>query len=274
MSETGYDDGYILGTDNKELRRLEQQHQIWRQETATLWERAGFRSGQTIVDLGCGPGYTTLDLIEIVGSKGKVIAVDSSEKFTNFLKNKQTMQGINNFSVRVDDVQHLNLPEASVDGAFTRWLMCYVNNPQAVIAGVARALKPGGSFAVMDFFNYRAITIEPRSQIFDRIYDSVYESIRESGGDLDVGGRIPRMMYEKGFQIADIKQICSIGRPGSSLWTWLTTFQESYLPKLVDMGHITELERKEFEQEWVEREKDPCTFFFSPPMIGVIGTKV
>ena len=72
-------DAYILGTDQEELDRLELQHKVWASETRTGWLNAEFREGQTILDLGCGPGSCSTELAEIVGSNGKVVALDRSK---------------------------------------------------------------------------------------------------------------------------------------------------------------------------------------------------
>ena len=64
---------YILGTDQEELERLKIQHDVWKSETLTGWTLAEFKSGDTILDLGSGPGYCTVELAEIVGHSGKVV---------------------------------------------------------------------------------------------------------------------------------------------------------------------------------------------------------
>ena len=51
---------YLLGMEPAEVARLERQHAVWRAETHKVWELAGFAAGQTIVDLGSGPGFAAL----------------------------------------------------------------------------------------------------------------------------------------------------------------------------------------------------------------------
>ena len=70
---------YILGTELAELHRLGLQHQVWAEEACKGWDLAGFTDGQTLLDLGCGPGYCTTELAFIVGEKGKVYGVDKSK---------------------------------------------------------------------------------------------------------------------------------------------------------------------------------------------------
>ena len=82
---------YILGTDKEELIRLELQHKVWSSEAKRGWDLAGFKTGQTILDLGCGPGYCTEELALIVGKTGKVIGVDRSDTFYCILKPNQAI---------------------------------------------------------------------------------------------------------------------------------------------------------------------------------------
>ena len=71
LTSTNGTDGYRFCYTHVEIERLRYQHQVWAEESQRFISRAGFRTGATLVDLGCGPGYTTLDLAQIVGSGGK-----------------------------------------------------------------------------------------------------------------------------------------------------------------------------------------------------------
>jgi ubiquinone/menaquinone biosynthesis C-methylase UbiE len=74
-------DAYILGTDTQELHRLGVQHQVWAEEAQHGWQLAKFRAGQTLLDLGCGPGFCTKELAYIAGETGKIIGVDLSPNY-------------------------------------------------------------------------------------------------------------------------------------------------------------------------------------------------
>src|SRR6266700_5014628 len=67
---------YVLGTHDEELMRLGLQHRVWRPVVLDCWQRAGITVGKRVLDLGAGPGYATIDLAEIVGSGGEVVALD------------------------------------------------------------------------------------------------------------------------------------------------------------------------------------------------------
>ena len=67
---------YPFGYGDEELQRLGEQHRVWEEENQRFLSRVGFGRGNTLVDLGCGPGFTTLDLARRVGPMGRIIAVD------------------------------------------------------------------------------------------------------------------------------------------------------------------------------------------------------
>src|SRR2546428_12890176 len=77
---------YVLGTHDDEVARLGLQHRVWRPRALDAWRRAGFTAGQTLLDLGCGPGHATIDLAEIAGPTGRVIAIDRSKRFLDTLE--------------------------------------------------------------------------------------------------------------------------------------------------------------------------------------------
>src|SRR5215470_6160342 len=75
------DRDYILGTHDEELARLGLQHRVWRQVALDCWQRAGITVGKLVLDIGAGPGYAAIDLAEIVGPAGEVVAVERSQNF-------------------------------------------------------------------------------------------------------------------------------------------------------------------------------------------------
>src|SRR5258708_37778221 len=77
---------YVLGTHDEEVARLGLQHRVWRPIATDCWRRAGITIGARVVDVGAGPGYATVDLAEIVGPAGEVLAVERSARFLEVAK--------------------------------------------------------------------------------------------------------------------------------------------------------------------------------------------
>jgi ubiquinone/menaquinone biosynthesis C-methylase UbiE len=266
---------YILGTHDAELDRLGLQHRLWSEAALALWERA-FKPGQTILDAGCGPGFATLDLARFLGPTSRVVALDESPRFIDYLRKQAQAHAVGNVEVLSGDVQNLadaGIAAASLDGAYCRWVLCWVRDPAAVVAGVARALKPGGIFAVQDYFNYLSLTLAPRSAAFSRAVAAVKASYDKCGGDPDIVGRLPRMLSEVGMEVLDIRSHVRVARPGSPLWQWPDTFFRNYVPRMAQMGLLTAREQAEFLEDWERRSADPDTFFFTPPVFDVVARK-
>jgi SAM-dependent methyltransferase len=268
---------YVLGTHDDELLRLGFQHRVWSAATFALWERAGLGAGQAVLDLGCGPGFAALDLARWVGPTGRVLAVDVSRRFLSHLQAQHQAQALVNIDVFEGDVQELaalSLPAAGLDAAYARWVFCFLPRPEAVIAGVAQALRPGGVFAIQDYFNYVAGGLAPQSEIVTRAFRATDASWRSRGGDPDIAGRLPALLAAAGFTVREIRPCLRAARPGSTLWEWPTTFFRNYLPVLVAQGFLSPAEQAEFEQEWRIRSEDPHTFFCTPPVYEIIAERL
>ena len=256
-----------------EVQRLEQQHEVWRSLTERAWKLAGFRAGQTIVDLGSGPGFTSRDLACLVRESGHVVAIDSSTIATDYLRSIAKQKGIANIEVVTADVADVDLSAWQPDGVFARWLFCFLANPEVVVQRVASGLKARATVAVMDYWNYLAIRIEPDTRLFRKVFQAVYDSFADTGGSLDVAGRLPALFAATGLRVTRTEPLCQVGRPGSQVWRWLSDFQTLYLPTLVRQGYLTRAELDDYQVLWREQEKDENVLLFAPPILCVIGVK-
>ena len=257
MSQQDPNKEYALGTGDAEIVRLGIQHKIWSADAFAAWERAGIRAGQTVLDIGCGPGYTTADLAGLVTASGKVVAIDESARFIEHLKERPRGIGAV-IDAHVGDVQHLDLPPESFDAAYQRWVLCFVKDPESVVRGVARALKPGGVFVSQDYTHYEGVQLAPPSDAFRRFMTVVAEAWRGHGGDTEISLRLPTWLERHGLTPVEILPLHRVARPGSQLWTWPTIFIDTYAPKLVEEGRLTPAEHRALVEDWKAHASDPA----------------
>lgn len=264
---------YVLGTQDAELTRLGFQHRLWSRQAAEAWEAAKFRPGQHLLDVGCGPGYATTELAQLVGATGRVLGIDTSERFINHLRTRAEAIGLPQVEAQVGDVQTMDLPEGSFDGAFVRWVLCFVSQPDKVIKAVARALRPGSAFVLQDYYYYRGVSICPTKPVVRKVVEAVDQSWRVRGGDPDVGKRLPRMLKQAGFDVWRVEPLIRAARPDTALWQWPTTFFVNYLPVLIDMGLITQDDADDWNDHWADCTADPASAFLTPPMLSIIAVR-
>ena len=146
------DGDYLLGTRDDEIARLGLQHRVWRAQMLEGFRRARFAPGQTILDIGAGPGFATADLADTVGPDGKIIAFERSLNFLAALR----ARALSNVEVREIDVVEQEFGEGIADGAWTRWLLAFLSDPGRTVAHIARALKPGGVALFHEYIDYEA----------------------------------------------------------------------------------------------------------------------
>src|SRR5437868_192563 len=122
------DGDYVLGTRDDEVERLGLQHRVWRGRVLEAFRRARIRSGQTVVDVGAGPGFVTADLAALVGASGKVIALERAPHFLDTLRERR----LGNVDVREQDVSEA-FAISSADASWCRWVLSFVPNPAATV---------------------------------------------------------------------------------------------------------------------------------------------
>jgi predicted methyltransferase len=82
------------------------------------------KKGQVVADLGCGSGYYTLPVSEIVGSEGKVYAVDLGKKSVRTLKKKADKRGNRNIEAHASSAANLSfIRDKSVDFVLANGLL-------------------------------------------------------------------------------------------------------------------------------------------------------
>jgi SAM-dependent methyltransferase len=106
------------------------------------------RSGDRVVDLGCGFGDTTQRLAHLVGAEGKAFGVDVSEPFIEQARKEAEEAGVENVRFAVGDVQVTAFDE-TFDYAFSRMGIMFFANPVAALRNVREALAPGGRFCAV-----------------------------------------------------------------------------------------------------------------------------
>lgn len=268
---------YVLGTDDAESRRLGVQHRLWSSAATAMWDRVGIQPGSRVLDVGCGPGWASMDLAQLVGPSGRVLGVEGSPTYAEQFRRRASQLDQPHASVVVGDVHDLASlvgdELGTFDIAYARWVMSFLNDPASVIAQIADALRPGGRLAVQDYFGYDAIRVAPRSDAFERGIAAI-QAYWAGHGDLDVMQHVPAAMRAAGLEVIDLRVDQRVIRPGDAMWNWPDIFWPNFMPRVVEAGHLEQSELDAFMTAWAEASSNPDAFMVLPPVFEAIGKKV
>ncbi len=266
-------DEYILGTDPDELERLRFQHQVWLRQAYDLFARGGLRAGDHVLDLGCGPGFTSIELAHHIGAEGRVIACDQSARFLATLRRECAHLGLRQIEPRLGRVEDLTLEPGELDAAYARWLFCWLPEPGAVLARIAASLRRGGRILLQEYLDWGAMRLVPHGPAFARAVEACLASWRAGGATIDFAAHVPDLAARCDLAITHFEPRARLGAVGSLEWRWIGEFFRLYLPKVVERGLLQAHERDAWQREWDERQALGRGYVATPTVADVVLQK-
>ncbi len=264
---------YLLGTHDEEIERLGLQHRVWRPQVLACWRRAGITIGSEVLDVGAGPGYATLDLAEIVGPSGSVVALERSARFLAAAREACAQRGFSNVEFLEKDLMSESIGVRGLDAAWCRWVAAFVPSPKKLVAGIAGALRAGGVAIFHEYAGYETWRLAPRGPALESFVAEVIRSWRETGGEPNVGLELPRLLHEAGFRARRAVPLVFAVRPTDFMWRWPATFIETHLRRQVEQGRVEQAWADSVRGELRAAEADPASFMITPLVLEIIARK-
>jgi ubiquinone/menaquinone biosynthesis C-methylase UbiE len=110
------------------------------------------RRGATVVDLGTGAGVLLPFLSQAVGPEGRVIAQDIIQEFLDKAAELARAKGLTNVEFLLGTEKDPRLEPGSADLILAVDSYHHFDYPEEMLAGIRRALRDGGRFVVVDYY--------------------------------------------------------------------------------------------------------------------------
>ena len=129
------------------------------------------KEGMTVLDIGCGPGFFSLEMAKMLNGTGKVIAADVQEGMLDKIRKK--IQGTvleQTVELHKSDFEQIGVVE-KVDFVFAFWMVHEVRNQEKFFEELITILKPKGLIFI----------IEPKIHVSKAMYSEMLDKIKNSG---------------------------------------------------------------------------------------------
>jgi ubiquinone/menaquinone biosynthesis C-methylase UbiE len=170
-------------------------------------EELDIRPGQTVLDLGCGPGTDLSALAEAATATGTVVGIDHDRATVDAARDRTAKQST--VSVRLGDIHDLPLPDRTADRARTDRVLQHIADPVQALREIRRVLRPGGRL-VMGEPDWDTLTIDHPDSDLSRAYtryvtDNVIRNAR-------IGRQLARLAAEAGFTVPTVIPVTPVFR--------------------------------------------------------------
>lgn len=162
---------------------------------------ASLQPGETVLDLGSGPGFDCFLAAKAVGAKGYVIGVDMTVEMIAKARENAEKAKVNNVEFRLGEIEHLPVADDSADAIISNCVINLSPEKTKVFKEAFRVLKPGGRLAVSDVVATAELPDEVKSDL------ELYTECIAGAEQID---KLKSMLGEIGFTDVRIKPVdCS-----------------------------------------------------------------
>jgi ubiquinone/menaquinone biosynthesis C-methylase UbiE len=235
----------------------------WRTaENSAAYLLPHLRAGQSLLDVGCGPGTITLDLAARV-APGPVLGIDAAADAIAAASEANTRRDQVTFAV--GDVYALDAEDATYDVVHAHQVLQHLSDPVAALREMRRVTRADGVVAVRDS-DYAAFTWAPDSDLLTRWNEMYHRITARNRAEANAGRYLLGWAQRAGYtDIAATSSTWTFADPESRTWwggLWADRIeQSSFADQAVEYGYADRAELAELAGAWRTWAAQPDGWF-------------
>ncbi len=212
------------------------------------------KTGEQILDIGCGTGFLTHEMALLVGEQGVVDAIDISQPMIDYtLKRCRTLPQV---TASVGDVCNLSASDKRYDAVTCTQVLLYVENTSQALREMYRVLQPGGRIAVIET-DWRGVVM---SGNYPDLTEKIMRSWDRTAANPNLPPRIPHLLKQQGFVAIKTEAIPLLNTSFSTV-----SFSVNSLEWLCKYAYKQNMITREEGQKWItdhEQMGQEGSYFF------------
>ncbi len=195
-----------LGDQENEFRRLIKQASVGEEIEFSMLDQIGLHDGDTVLDLGSGPGVTSMLFAKRLPSS-RVIGVEPEDLLRSKAETLIESQGFTNRCRFIKGTgDHIPLDDNIIDFCYARLLYQHLPTPVEVLLEMRRTTRPGGIITILDVDD-RSNIIHPAPDGLEELERRIAEAQANYGGDRHVGRKLYGYMQEANLQEVRVEPV-------------------------------------------------------------------
>lgn len=245
---------------------LENASEVFKEIKIFSYDEMQIKSGDRVLDVGCGPGIDVVQLTKCVSESGKVFGVDHDQEMINDAESLAKSQNVlANVEFQAHDVATLPFESNYFDSCRSERVFMHLSDPLATLREMQRVTKPNGRVVVIDS-DWSSLSIDcDLTDIENKLLQFYRDKVLISGY---AGRSLYRFFRELGF--SDIKiQIFPLFTSDLDIFSQLVRRKD--VENLALEENVISKEELMLWREQLQQAADEKRFFSSMNVISVSG---
>lgn len=230
------DSSYVISTGTTALDRLQLLARLFWPTTEQFLARSGAYGADRVVEIGCGIGHVTRELA--ARGRGDVVGIDINPDVVEAARRVAPASTARFRTASVDDLGSSD--ELSPDVLYTRCVVGHLQDPQAALDAIVRAVRPGGSILVEDV-EVAAVWSSPPFDPLRRHVELYVAAAFGLGARPDIGAELAPMLAGAGAEVDTVDVVQPVLRRPADLQIHARTM-EAIAEPVISQGLATAAE--------------------------------